>query len=210
MIKYVTGTDLWLYPELARTMFADRAKQFSMRLGWPVFVDRQGYERDEYDRINPIYLIVSDDFGGHSGSMRLLPTTGATMINDVFASALDGGRISDPSVWECTRFCLSPDAGPRTAAKLFASAGRLMQEFQIQSLVAVFDRQMLRKYRISGVSPEILGEGDVAGASVMTGRWKFSHAHLFNLMRLANLDPLECELALANSSLMKGRDCRYA
>ena len=210
MINYVTGTDLWLYPDLARTMFVDRATQFSKRLGWPVFVDNQGYERDEYDRINPIYVIVSDNFGHHSGSMRLLPTTGATMINDVFAPALDGGRISDPSVWECTRFCLSPAAGPRTAAKLFASAGRLMHELQVQSLIAVFDRLMLRKYRISGVSPEILGDGNVAGASVMTGRWQFSHAHLSDLMRLADLDPLECELALANSSLMEARDRRYA
>lgn len=201
MINYVTGTDLWLYPDLARTMFADRRKQFSERLGWSVSVDRHGYERDQYDPINPIYVIVDDDHGQHAGSMRLLPTTGPTMINDVFASALDDGPISDPATWECTRFCLSPTAGPKTAAKLFASAGRLMQEFDVISLIAVFDRLMLRKYRVSAVAPAILGEGDVAGASVMTGRWQFSSEQLNELMRRASLDPLECELALANSSL---------
>lgn len=210
MINYVTGTDLWLYPDLARTMFTDRATQFSKRLGWPVTVDQRGYERDQYDRANPIYVIVADDCGNHAGSMRLLPTTGPTMINEVFASALEGGPISDPSAWECTRFCLSPSAEPRTAAKLFASAGRLMQEFDIQSLVAVFDRLMLRKYRISGVPPELLGAGDVAGASVMTGRWQFSLKQLSDLMRLAALDPLECELALANSSLLESCERRYA
>jgi acyl homoserine lactone synthase len=210
MINYLTGTDLWLSPDLARTMFTDRATQFSKRLGWPVSVDKHGYERDQYDQVNPIYVIVADDHGRHAGSMRLLPTTGATMINDVFASSLDDGPISDPSVWECTRFCLSPAAEPRSAAKLFASAGRLMQEFDVQSLVAVFDRSMLRKYRISGIPPEILGAGDVAGASVMTGRWQFSLNQLSDLMRLAALDPLECELALANSPLLQGPDRRYA
>lgn len=205
MINYVTGTDLWLYPDLARTMFSDRGKQFSERLGWSVNVDKRGYERDQYDPINPVYVIIDDDQGQHAGSMRLLPTTGSTMINDVFSSALDDGPISDPATWECTRFCLSPTAEPRTAAKLFASAGRLMQEFDVVSLVAVFDRSMLRKYRVSGVAPVILGKGDVAGASVMTGRWQFSIEQLTDLMQRASLDPLECEIALANSSLLHER-----
>lgn len=203
MIKYIIGTDLWLYPNLARTMFADRAKQFSERLGWPVSVDANGYERDQYDPLNPIYVIVEDESGRHAGSMRLLPTTGRTMINECFSAALDDGPITDSATWESTRFCLSTSAAPRTAAKIFASAGRLMQELDIVSLVAVFDRLMLRKYRVSGIAPVLLGEGDAAGANVMTGKWQFSHEQLKDLMRRALLDPLECELALVNSSLCR-------
>ena len=205
MINYVTGTDLWLFPDLARTMFSDRAAQFSERLGWPVNVDMHGYERDQYDPLNPIYVIMSDEDGRHAGSMRLLPTVGRTMINDYFVAALNSGPINDPMTWECTRFCLSPSAGPLTAAKLFAGAGRLMQEFDVTSLVAVFDRIMLRKYRLSGASPVVLGTGDVAGATVIAGRWQFSFEQLNDLMLRASLDPLECELALANSSLCQER-----
>ena len=80
-----------------------------------------------------------------------------------------------------------------------------MQELDITSLIAVFDRLMLRKYRVSGVAPEILGEGQIAGATVLTGRWQFSQAQLNDLMHRATLDPLECELALVNSSLEQGR-----
>ena len=210
MISFVTGTDLWMQPVLAQTMFADRAAQFSKRLGWPVDVDCYGYERDNYDRKNPLYIIVADEYGRHAGSMRIMPTTGPTMINEVFASALGCGEISDPSVWECTRFCLSPSSDPKVAAKLFASAGWLMREFQIDSLIAVFDRFMLRRYQRSGVSPEVLGVGNVAGEEVLAGRWRFNSALLADLMSLANLDPLECELSFVNSSLYRVESRKYA
>lgn len=205
MIRYIFGTDLWQFTELAQSMFMDRTIQFSERLKWNVRVDSKGYERDQYDVLNPIYVIVVDDHSRHAGSMRLLPTMGSTMINEHFAEAIGSGPIACPFTWECTRFCLSPTAGPRTAARLFASAGRLMQELDITSLIAVFDRLMLRKYRVSGVAPEILGEGQIAGATVLTGRWQFSQAQLNDLMHRATLDPLECELALVNSSLEQGR-----
>lgn len=205
MIKYIFGTDLWQFPELAQSMFKDRTIQFSERLKWDVQVDSKGYERDQYDVLNPVYVIVENEHGRHAGSMRLLPTMGRTMINEHFSKAIDSGPIRCPFTWECTRFCLSPSAGPRTAARLFAGAGRLMQELDITSLVAVFDQFMLRKYRVSGVAPEVLGEGQVAGGTVLTGRWQFSQAQLNDLMSRASLDPLECELALVNSSLEQRR-----
>jgi acyl homoserine lactone synthase len=210
MIKYVLGTDLWMHPNLAGTMFRDRTLQFSERLKWNVDVDQNGFERDEYDHLNPIYVLIEDERGDHSGSMRLLPTTGRTMINEHFNNAINSGPIHDHKTWECTRFCLSPNSSPRTALKLFSSAGRLMQEFQVTSLVAVFDRSMLRKYRLSGVSPEILGDAELDGSSVMTGKWSFDLELLNTLMTRAKLDPVECELALANSCLLNERYKTYA
>lgn len=201
MIRYISGTDLWLQPTLAQSMFRDRASQFSERLKWDVAVDKRGYERDQYDTLNPIYVIVENDEGQHAGSLRLLPTTGRTMINEYFSNALEGGPIISSTTWECTRFCLSPSANPRTAPMLIASAARLLQEFEITTLVAVFDKFMLRKYRLSGVMPEILGEGRNAGSLILAGRWQFNQRKLNDQMRRGSLDPHECELALANSSL---------
>jgi acyl homoserine lactone synthase len=187
-------------------MFKDRASQFSERLKWDVTVDERGYERDQYDALNPIYVIIENDEGQHAGSLRLLPTTGRTMINEYFSSALEGDPINSSTTWECTRFCLSPSANPRTAPMLFASAGRLLQEFQITTLVAVFDKFMLRKYRISGVMPEVLGEGRSAGSPVLAGRWQFSQRQLNDQMRRGSLDPHECEIALVNSSLFEQQE----
>ncbi|MCF2869447.1 GNAT family N-acetyltransferase [Octadecabacter sp. G9-8] len=199
MIRYISGTDLWLFPDLAHSMFRDRARQFFERPNWEIDVDRGGCERDQYDLLNPIYVVVDDDAGHHVGSMRLLPTTGSTAINDYFSRTLECGPIHDPMTWECTRFCLSPSAELQTVGKVFASAGRLMQEFNITSLIAIFDQLMLRRYRLSGVAPELLGDGDFSGGRVLSGRWQFNKMKLDVLMRHAGLDFLECELALANS-----------
>ena len=210
MIKYILGTDLWMHPDLAQSMFRDRAKQFYSRLNWDVSVDTNGFERDEYDRINPIYVLSENEDGTHAGSLRLLPTTGRTMINDHFSSTLRGGRIHDPNTWECTRFCISPKASPRVAIQLFAAAGRLMQEFSVLSLVAVFDKSMLRKYRLSGVSPELLGEADFGELSIFAGRWNFEDDLLFSLISKSKLDPAEYELALANSSMIGSPQKQFA
>ncbi|MGB7270644.1 MAG: acyl-homoserine-lactone synthase, partial [Albidovulum sp.] len=84
MIRYVTGKELPSFPLLQETMFRDRAVQFRHRLGWEVEVDANGWEQDEYDLLNPIYVIWQMPNGRHGGSMRFLPTVGRTMINDHF------------------------------------------------------------------------------------------------------------------------------
>lgn len=203
MITYVLGTDLWLKPRLAQSMFRDRTVQFSKRLKWPVQVDTRGFERDQYDGQNPIYVAVVNESGIHAGSLRLLPTTGRTMLNEHFSSALDGQAVVDEHVWECTRFCLSPSANSKTAAALLAAAGYLMQELGIRAIVAVFDRSMLRRYRASGASPEVLGQTEQGGSKIMAGLWRFNQPQLKSLMQRGALDPLECQIAFANSSLLE-------
>jgi acyl homoserine lactone synthase len=54
-------------------MFLDRAQQFQARLGWQVQVDVNGFETDEYDAMNPLYVIWQLPDGTHGGSMRFLP-----------------------------------------------------------------------------------------------------------------------------------------
>lgn len=49
-------------------MFRDRAAQFKTRLKWQVDVDENGFERDEYDALNPIYVVLENNLGRHEGS----------------------------------------------------------------------------------------------------------------------------------------------
>ena len=124
MLRYVYASDLEDHPKLAATMFRDRADQFKTRLGWDVTVDENGFERDEYDGLNPLYVIWEEPDGSHGGSMRFLPTTGRTMVNDHF-SDLISGPINSPSIWECTRFCLTRGAGSHVAAALMLGGGEI-------------------------------------------------------------------------------------
>jgi len=112
MIRYLYGDQLATQPLLADSMFRDRADQFHTRLGWEVTVDAQGFERDQYDALNPLYVLWQKPCGRHGGSMRFLPTTGRTMVNEHFLHLTEGVRIASPLIWECTRLCLARDAGP--------------------------------------------------------------------------------------------------
>lgn len=172
MLRYIYGNDLHTFPTLSRSMFADRADQFKTRLGWDVSLDADGFERDEYDDLNPLYVIWEEADGTHGGSMRFLPTTGRTMINDHF-SHLISGPITSPFIWECTRFCLNRKAGRHVAAALTLAGGEIMQNFNIEHFVGVFDARMVRIYRMIGVTPEVLGRAGEGRDEISVGLWHY-------------------------------------
>lgn len=174
MIRYIYANDLDRFPRLKHSMFRDRADQFKIRLGWEVQVDDNGEERDEYDALNPLYVIWEKPDGSHGGSMRLLPTTGPCMVNDHFLNITDGVRIATPLIWECTRFCLARDAEPRTAAALMLAGGEVMAGFGVEHYVGVFDARMVRIYRMIGSSPEIMGSQGEGRDRISVGLWSFS------------------------------------
>ena len=118
MLRYLYSDQLQNFPKLMESMFRDRANQFKKRLDWDVNVDSNGHERDEYDLLNPLYVIWEMPDGKHGGSMRFLPTTERTMINDHFRHLIGGGTITSPLIWECSRFCLGSDATNNVAAAL--------------------------------------------------------------------------------------------
>ncbi|MGR3503072.1 acyl-homoserine-lactone synthase [Pseudaestuariivita sp.] len=173
MIRYIYANALAAHPTLAETMFRDRARQFKERQGWDVAVDAEGLERDAYDALNPLYVIWENADGTHGGSMRLLPTTGATMVNDHFEH-LTGGAINSALIWECTRFCLAPGAPAHVAAALMLAGGEVLQGFGITHFIGVFDARMVRIYRRIGASPDVLGSSGTGRDKASVGLWNFT------------------------------------
>ncbi|KMK66053.1 acyl-homoserine-lactone synthase [Puniceibacterium sp. IMCC21224] len=174
MIRYLYADQLCQFPLLRDSMFRDRADQFRTRLGWEVQVDADGYESDEYDKLNPLYVIWEQPDGRHGGSMRLLPTVGRTMVNDYFGHLTDGVRIESPVIWECTRFCLARETAPGAAAALMLAGGEVMRGFGVEHYVGVFDARMVRIYRMIGASPEVLGTQGTGRDAISVGLWHFS------------------------------------
>ncbi len=187
MIRYIYGDDLNAYPTLKSTMLRDRATQFHDRLKWEVTVDANGFEHDQYDPLNPLYVIW-DDGGKHGGSMRFLPTTGDTMVNDHF-SHLAGGEICVPTVWETTRFCVSPDAadGGRIAALLMMAGAQLGVGFGLSHSIGVFDARMVRIYRKLGWEPDILGTEGKGREAISAGLWAFDDVILGKMCAAAGV-----------------------
>jgi N-acyl-L-homoserine lactone synthetase len=174
MLRYIYADQLHHFPKLARTMFRDRADQFSERLGWEVNVDDTGAERDQYDDLCPLYVIWEQPDGSHGGSMRLLPTTGRVMVNEIFGHLTGGKPITSPLIWECTRFCLARGAGGNVAAALMLAGGEIMTGFGVRHFVGVFDARMVRIYRAIGSSPEILDSEGQGRDKISVGLWEFT------------------------------------
>jgi acyl homoserine lactone synthase len=187
MLRFLTAEELRAYPALEESMFADRARQFRDRLGWAVSVDHKGWERDDYDALNPTYVIWQRPDGRHGGSMRFLPTEGRTMVNEHF-SALSAGRIyRHPKLWECTRFCLSEGAAPNTSAALMLGGAQLGVGLGLWRAVGVFDARMVRIYRALGWQPVVLGTRGEGAEAISVGMWEFSEEIRERMARKAGI-----------------------
>ncbi|MEX0281137.1 MAG: acyl-homoserine-lactone synthase [Arenibacterium sp.] len=189
MLRFIYADELHRFGSLGPDMFKDRAGQFRDRLGWDVHVDENGHETDAYDRLNPLYVIWETPNGRHGGSMRFLPTTGRTMVNDIFPHLNNGVEVQSPFIWECTRFCLAPEAGSKVAAALMLGGGEIMTGFNVKFFAGVFDRRMVRIYRAIGASPEILGSQGQGKDRVSLGLWSFSQEAQRSVARRAGISP---------------------
>ncbi len=191
-------------PNLRDSMFRDRASHFSNRLKWDVNIDDLGREKDQYDDLNPVYIIAADSNGKHFGSMRMLPTTGRTMINEHFSHLNDGRRWHSPYIWECTRFCVSSQAPRTTAALVLAAGAKMMHEFGIRYFVGVFDPNMLRVYSRLSSKPIVFGSSKCRDETVCGGLWSFEVSSFQDLIRKAKSSSIDMELSFVNSHIGKG------
>ena len=191
MIRFLYADALAAHPALARGMFRDRAAQFRDRLGWAVAVDPTGQERDAYDALRPLYVIWQDAAGRHGGSLRLLPSTGRTMVNEHFLHLTGGVSIRDPLIWECSRFCLSEGTGAHVSAALMLGALEFGLASGLAHSVGVFDNRMVRVYRRLGWPPTILGAVGHGRNAVAAGLWDFEASMRYGFCQRARVSAAE-------------------
>ncbi len=136
-ILLAKANDGLLDKEALNEMFRFRHKVFHERLGWEVPV-QNGIERDDYDEINPVYLIAKNRSEEVEGCWRLLPTTGPYMLKNTFAQLLHGDEApQDPTVWEMSRLAVLP-SGSREHTQITLNAItfdliRTVYEFSIEN-----------------------------------------------------------------------------
>ena len=87
-------------------MFEARKRVFVDLLGWDVPVVDGRFEVDQFDDREARYIVVTDEVGGHLGSIRLLPTTRPHILGDLYPELCEGVPPRGPRIAEITRFCL--------------------------------------------------------------------------------------------------------
>jgi acyl homoserine lactone synthase len=183
MILVIDQNNAHNYSNLLDEMFRLRARIFRDWLKWDVQVV-DGRERDQYDDKGPVYIIYTDDEARVvKGSLRLLPTTGPTLLADLFWDTCpDAVHLSAPTIWECTRFCLDDkilDRGQRdevifASAVLIAALGDVAISAGIETVIGNFDASMLRLYRRIGCEVEVLGSTSRYNSPIYLGLFPIS------------------------------------
>ena len=199
MFTLVYGDDLFEFPTLANQMFQARRSQFADDYGWDLNVDDLGREIDEYDLMNPLYLILKDAEGRHLGSTRLMPTTGPTMIADHFSDLTDGVQIESPNIWECTRFFIA-DRGSdsvRNAAAIMWAGCQLALRSGVDFYVGITGAHMVRVFSACGWTSEIIGERkDEKDGHLVACLWEVNEELCERLARRARIDKGQYDLEI--------------
>jgi N-acyl-L-homoserine lactone synthetase len=184
MIKILTNADKTAFPDIFESMFRARAAIFHDRLRWNVRV-HEGMEFDRYDESeDPVYVVALDSQGMPTGSLRLLPTTGDTMLRNEFAGFFsEPVDVVSPTAWECTRFCVHPTRGDhddlrRVSSKLLIGLCELALSSGIEHIIGLYYDAMTRIYRRIGWSPTPLATSRPEVGKLVVGIWDVSEAAL--------------------------------
>ena len=161
------------YSSLLDQMFRLRKLVFKDKLEWDVPV-QDDMERDHYDDLKPVYVLwCSHDQKTLFGSIRLMPTTGPTLLYDVFARTIPAGAdLIAPSIWEATRCCVDAETlarfhpeidQSRAFGMICLAAAEVAHVHGITTLISNYEPHMRRVYGRSGAQIDELGRADGYG-----------------------------------------------
>ena len=143
---------------------------------------------DEYDALNPLYVIVTDDEGKRAASMRLMPTTGRTMLAEKFPHLTDGLTIASEATWEISRFFVPRREDRRPAPALVCAGCETALRAGVSSYVGVVSTHMVRVFALFGAKAEILSRSSSPEGEICACIWEMSEALSAAFRRAARLD----------------------
>lgn len=165
MIQLITSDRYGEFAEALTDMHRMRYRVFKERLGWEVETAGD-MEVDEFDALQPTYLLLRAFDGRLLGCVRFLPSQGPTMLREAFPALLaDGAAPSADDVWESSRFALDVhrdiEQGAQAVAaptyELFAGMVEFGLARGLKKILTVTDVRMERILRRAGWVLERLG-----------------------------------------------------
>ncbi len=145
------------------TLLRLRKKVFVDAMGWPLTVDDELREVDQFDTEDAEHCGLVDH-GRIKAFGRLLPTEHRSLLFDVYDWLIDHKNLIQrgPAVWEGTRMGTSPDIPVRESAgwlrTLISMAADHKASAQVEHFCSVSDPTLERVLRRTGVVLERLGE----------------------------------------------------
>lgn len=154
------------YKALLDQSFRLRKRVFHDQLEWAVEI-KGDLERDRYDDLKPVYLMWCNAQADRLyGTLRLMPTTGPTLLYDVFRSTFPAACLTAPGIYEGTRMCIDeetlgrdyPELDPGKAfGMLLLALCECGLSHGIDTLVSNYEPHLARIYRRAGLKVEEVG-----------------------------------------------------
>ncbi len=214
MILIIDALNRHRHQSVLDEMFQLRARVFGERLGWDVRIEN-GREIDEFDALDPAYVIGLDDDYNVVSCVRALQTTGPHMLADVFADILQGEPpLRSATLWESTRFCVDterltlsgrgPGSVSRATCELMVGSLEYARNNGIEDIVTVIDPVMNRVLKRSDNAPY-----DYVGETVQMGKTKAMAALLDcseeRIARVRAFAGIEGSVFVDEAALVKAR-----
>ncbi|MBM3564346.1 MAG: autoinducer synthesis protein [Alphaproteobacteria bacterium] len=195
MITLLPGESRARFPRFTDEMYELRLGASRARLDRPLGAINRLAVVDYFDSLDPLYVLALDDAGRIIGAIRLLPTTGATMLNDAFAATLpERGRIESPLIWEASRLTVdatgNSQAQERTIDRAVGELGCALNEIAqgagLTHLIGVFDGGAYNLLSSRGCAGEALAPPlSLAGGQIFVAFYEVGPAMDAQFIRLA-------------------------
>ena len=199
MIVYSHKSDcrdfLTQYFTLRKNIFCDRH-------GW-VKANGDGTETDELDEGECHYILfVEPGTNKTLGGMRMVPTTGRTLIHAVWPDMLpEPNDFRSPVIWEITRFCVLNDTSSEKIGGFVNKAGLALMfavfefaaELGVSLFIAICHDRLVRMFDTFGFSPEIIStKVDDDGQKIHCVLWSTGEELRAKLRRIRRMLPEGC------------------
>jgi acyl homoserine lactone synthase len=193
MIQLITERSYGDFAEALVAMHQLRYRVFKGRLDWDVHTSGD-IEIDSFDALHPAYLLQLASDGRLQGCVRLLPSTGPTMLGEAFPSLLAGQRVpSDCSIWESSRFAI--DIAPNAAKgdhgitqatyELFAGMVEFGLSRQLTDIITVTDVRMERILRRAGWPLRRIADPSQIGTTLAVAGYLAVSSEILSTLRKA-------------------------
>lgn len=187
-MRVISGASSGLPAGLLGRVGHYRHRVFVERLGWQLEA-RDGFESDQFDRSDTIYVAVEDEQGRIAGCARLLPTTQPYLLSEVFPQLLNGQCAPrDPCIWELSRFAAMDFNQPLTkplaqfsssiTAQLMRGAMACAAALGAERLITVSPVGIERLIRRLGLSAHRAGPAMRIGGHAIFACWIEVPRHL--------------------------------
>jgi acyl homoserine lactone synthase len=180
MIQFIEPHERAMHSAVLNQYFSLRKRVFCDQLRW-VEPKTDELEFDDFDFGFNVYLLhLDDDTGALTGGVRLMPTTGPTLMHTVWADMLpDPDDFRSPSIWEATRFCVDSSASTRRSSlanratlALTLAVIDFAQANGISHIIAVCESKFFDMTNAFSGNAEIIDRRlDANGVDICCGLW---------------------------------------